>query len=177
MEVGQKIKRLRLQMDLTLEELASRSELSKGFLSQVERDLTSPSIATLSDIVEALGVDLATFFSKEEAEKIVFKEDDYFIDDQEEYSIQWIVPNAQKNEMEPMIITIKPEGKSQVVLPHEGQEFGYVLKGDIILKRNMQQHHLSKNQTFYVNGKHEHVLVNNSDEEAVILWVSNPPIF
>ena len=54
-EIGRKIKQLRIQKGLTLEELASRSELTKGFLSQLERELTSPSIATLNDIVEALG--------------------------------------------------------------------------------------------------------------------------
>ena len=53
-EIGRKIKQLRIQKGLTLEELASRSELTKGFLSQLERELTSPSIATLNDIVEAL---------------------------------------------------------------------------------------------------------------------------
>ena len=50
-EIGRKIKQLRIQKGLTLEELASRSELTKGFLSQLERDLTSPSMATLNDIV------------------------------------------------------------------------------------------------------------------------------
>ena len=53
MDIGHKIKQLRIQKGLTLEELASRSELTKGFLSQTERNLTSPSIATLNDIVEA----------------------------------------------------------------------------------------------------------------------------
>ena len=52
-EIGRKIKQLRIQKGLTLEELASRSELTKGLLSQLERELTSPSIATLNDIVEA----------------------------------------------------------------------------------------------------------------------------
>ena len=47
-----------------LEELASRCELTKGFLSQLERNLTSPSIATLQDIVEALGTTLAKFFQE-----------------------------------------------------------------------------------------------------------------
>ena len=51
MEIGQKIKRLRVLKGLTQEELADRAELSKGFISQVERDLTSPSIATLVDIL------------------------------------------------------------------------------------------------------------------------------
>ena len=53
MDIGAKIKLLRIKNQLTLEELANRSELTKGFLSQVERNLTSPSIATLEDILEA----------------------------------------------------------------------------------------------------------------------------
>ena len=57
MDIGNKIKQLRTRQGLTLEELASRSELTKGFLSQFERDLTSPSIDSLSDILEALGTD------------------------------------------------------------------------------------------------------------------------
>ena len=61
MDIGHKIKQLRIQKGLTLEELASRSELTKGFLSQMERNLTSPSIATLNDIVEALGSTLSEF--------------------------------------------------------------------------------------------------------------------
>ena len=60
MEIGKKIKALRTKNGLTLEELASRSELTKGFLSQLERDLTSPSISTLEDILEALGRVLIT---------------------------------------------------------------------------------------------------------------------
>ena len=63
MEIGNKIKRLRLQRGLTQEELAARTELSKGFISQLERDITSPSIATLLDILEALGADVAAFFN------------------------------------------------------------------------------------------------------------------
>ena len=51
MDIGQKIKELRVAKGLTQEELADRSELSKGFISQLERDLTSPSIATLMDIL------------------------------------------------------------------------------------------------------------------------------
>ena len=69
LEIGQKIKQLRIQKGLTLEELASRSELTKGFLSQMERDLTSPSIATLNDILEALGTTLAEFFKEEKEEQ------------------------------------------------------------------------------------------------------------
>lgn len=64
MDIGAKIKRIRLSNQLTLEELANRSELTKGFLSQLERDLTSPSVATLENILEALGTNLKDFFQK-----------------------------------------------------------------------------------------------------------------
>ncbi len=57
-----KIRRLRIKNALTQEELADRCELTKGFISQVERDLTSPSIATLVDILEGLGTNLKDFF-------------------------------------------------------------------------------------------------------------------
>ena len=72
-EIGRKIKQLRIQKGLTLEELASRSELTKGFLSQLERELTSPSIATLNDIVEALGSSLAEFFKEDSSiSKVIY---------------------------------------------------------------------------------------------------------
>ena len=66
MDIGKKLKELRVQNDLTLNDLASRCELTKGFLSQVEHNLTTPSIATLDDILEALGTNLSDFFKEEE---------------------------------------------------------------------------------------------------------------
>ena len=54
MELGEKIKELRNKQGLTQEELADRAELSKGFISQLERDMTSPSIATLEDLLQCL---------------------------------------------------------------------------------------------------------------------------
>lgn len=56
MDIGVKIRELRILNGLTQEELADRSELSKGFISQLENDLTSPSISTLEDILQCLGV-------------------------------------------------------------------------------------------------------------------------
>ena len=58
MELGEKIKELRNKQGLTQEELADRAELSKGFISQLERDMTSPSIATLEDLLQCLGTTL-----------------------------------------------------------------------------------------------------------------------
>ena len=105
MEIGNRIKEVRMQKGLTQEELADRAELTKGFISQVERDLTSPSIATLLDILQCLGITPAEFFKEEKDEQVVFEAEDYFekIDSKLGNTIKWIVPNAQKNIMEPMI--------------------------------------------------------------------------
>ena len=106
-------KELRLQNDLTLGDLASRSELTKGFLSQVERNLTTPSIATLQDILEALGSNLSEFFREEEETQIVFQTQDFFVDEQEDYQIEWVIPNAQKTRMEPILLTLHPRKKAR----------------------------------------------------------------
>lgn len=177
MNIGQRIKQLRIKSGLTLEELASRTELSKGFLSQLERDLTSPSIATLSDITEALGLSLSMFFQEDKQEKIVFGVDDFFVDEREDQTITWIVPNAQKNDMEPVELTLKPGALSFVIDPHVGQEFGYILSGKVTLVDGEKTYILKKGQTFYIHGAHQHYLKNDSNQVAKILWVCTPPIF
>lgn len=177
MNLGSKLKELRIRNDLTLEELASRSELTKGFLSQVERDLTSPSISTLEDILEALGTSLAEFFQEEKEEQIVFHTQDFFEDVKDEYKIEWIIPNAQKNEMEPILLTLFPNQKSQIIQSHMGEEFGYILKGNVILHRDNKKYKLKTKETFYIDGKSSHYLENAGNSEAKILWVTTPPMF
>ena len=177
MDIGKKIKELRLQNDLTLEDLASRSELTKGFLSQLERNLTSPSISTLEDILEALGTNLSEFFHEEEEEQIVFSTKDFFVDKKDEYQIEWIVPNAQKNEMEPILLTLPPKGKSHEMDSHQGEEFGYVLKGTVTLVRDNKKYKLKAKDTFYMNGKKSHYLYNHGNSDAKVLWITTPPAF
>lgn len=176
-DIGHKLRQLRIQKDLTLEELASRCELTKGFLSQLENDVSSPSIATLDDILEALGSSLAEFFSDDRPQQIVFGKDDFFIDEKDEYSISWIVPNTQKNEMEPIMVTIAPGGKSFEMSPHSGEEFGYVLEGSVILEIASRRQKVKKGETFYLHGKEFHCIKNEGKTQAKVLWVSTPPLF
>lgn len=177
MDIGKKIKELRLSNDLTLEELASRSELTKGFLSQVERNLTSPSISTLEDILEALGTDLSHFFRQEQEKKIIFHTTDFFEDEQEDYKIEWIVPNAQKNDMEPILLTLHPGCDSMEMVSHSGEEFGYVLKGSVLLVKGNQTYRIKAKETFYIEGTESHYLHNPGSVEARILWITTPPMF
>lgn len=179
MDIGQRIRQLRNKNNLTLEELASRCELTKGFLSQLERNLTSPSISTLEDIVEALGMSMYDFFKEDEDEKMVFGTEDFFVDEREDHTITWIVPNAQKNEMEPILLDLNPMGISQEIMPHEGEEFGYVLNGriKIIFSDTQKGFTVKKGQTFYIRGERQHYLKNDSAQLARVLWICTPPIF
>lgn len=177
MDIGAKIKRLRLSNQLTLEELANRSELTKGFLSQLERDLTSPSIATLENILEALGTNLKDFFSEDEDEQIVFSKDDFFENTQDDYKIFYIIPNAQKNEMEPILIELKEDKKSMEIDPHDGEEFGYVIQGKVTLVNGEEEYDVKKGETFYLKGNLPHYIINKNDTLAKVIWVSTPPIF
>ena len=136
MDIGNKLKELRVLKGLTQEELADRSELSKGFISQLERNLTSPSITTLMDILQCLGTSIGEFFNEAPDEQIVFGKQDYFVKVDTEYKneIKWIIPNAQKNTMEPIYLTLEAGGSTCPDTPHEGEEFGYILQGTAVQK-------------------------------------------
>lgn len=179
MQIGKKIKDLRIRKNLTQEELADRCELSKGFISQVERDLTSPSIATLIDILQCLGTDLKDFFDDSEDDQIAFKESDYFekIDDELQNKIEWIIPNAQKNMMEPIRLTLAPGGSTYPDNPHEGEEFGYVLSGSISLVIGKRTVKVKKGESFYYTPNATHYIKANEKTGAVLIFVSTPPSF
>ena len=177
MDIGAKLKELRILKGLTQEELADRAELSKGFISQLERDLTSPSIATLMDILQCLGTSIGEFFNETPEEQIVFGKTDYFEKHDQELKneIKWIIPNAQKNMMEPILLTLEPGGETYPDNPHEGEEFGYVLQGNISIHIGSKTYKAIKGESFYFVSDKKHYL--SSKAGAVLIWVSSPPSF
>lgn len=179
MQIGEKLKDLRLTLGLTQEELAERSEVTKGFISQIERDNSSPTIDTLSDILEALGTSLNEFFLDQPASIEVFKEEDYFeaIDEENKSTVYWIVPNTQKNDMEPIKLVLEPKGKSKVYTPFEGQEFIYVLKGKVEVVYKETKNILSKGECCYLKTDANRQIINKAKGRSEIIWVSSPPGF
>ena len=180
MDIGEKLRQLRLQRGLTQEDMADRCELSKGFISQVERNLASPSIATLTDMLECLGSSLSQFFSEEKAEKTVFTPHDMFVkEDAEDLhgSITWLVPDAQKNTMEPILLEMDEGGQTYPLPPHEGEEFGYVLSGAVYLVTGEKKTRVRTGCSFCIHPRQTHYLINAGKTKARVLWVSNPPIF
>ncbi len=179
MDIGGKIKQLRLLNTLTQQELADRSELSKGYISQLERNIITPTIATLQDVLTGLGTNLSEFFSGTYATQIVFKKKDMVTkkDEAEGRQIMWVVPDCQKNAMEPIILTLQPGGMSYQDDPHEGEEFGYVMEGSIKLEINDKKHTVTKGQSFYFKSDAKHLIRNTTNKKAVVLWISTPPSF
>ena len=177
MDIGNKLKELRVLKGLTQEELADRSELSKGFISQLERNLTSPSITTLMDILQCLGTSIGEFFNEAPDEQIVFGKQDYFVKEDTEYKneIKWIIPNAQKNTIEPIYLTLQAGGSTCPDTPHEGEEFGYVLQGAVSIHLGNKTYKAKTGESFYYTADKTHFL--SSKNGATLIWVSSPPSF
>ena len=177
MSIVTKLKGLRVLKGLTQEELAERAERSKGVSSQLERDLTSPSIATLMDILQCLGTSIGEFFNETPEEQIVFGKNDYFEkhDTDLKNEIKWIIPNAQKNVMEPIMLTLEAGGSTYPDNPHEGEEFGYVMQGSISIPLGSKTYKAKKGEPLYFIPDQKHYLTSKSG--AVILWVRSPPSF
>ena len=179
LNIGNKIKSLRQRSGLTQKELADRCELSKGFISLLESNQTSPSLSTLEDILLTLGSSFREFFAGEAAEKPVYSKKDVFVKEFAELGavIHWLIPNAQKKDMEPILLTLTPGGRSETGLPHAGEEFGYVLSGCVQLTLAERSYKVRKGESFSFAPDSRHWLENIGKSAASVLWISAPPSF
>ena len=177
MNLGKKIKQMRNQKGLTQEELADRCELTKGYISQLENNLNSPSIATLTDILSALGSNLSEFFREEPEEKVVFSKEEFIEKDSDGVLQHWLIPNAQKNMMEPILVELSEGAETAGDIPHEGEEFGFVLEGKIAIVLGKKHHVCKKGEAFYYTASKPHSIINKGKNKAKFIWISTPPNF
>lgn len=177
MDLGSKIKRMRNQKGLTQEELADRCELTKGYISQLENNLNSPSIATLTDILSALGSNLSEFFMEEREEKVVFSKEEFIQKDSEGVLWKWLIPNAQKNMIEPVLVELDENACVAEDIPHEGEEFGYVLEGKVGIDLGNKRYLCKRGEAFYYAAAKTHKVTNVGKSKARFLWISTPPNF
>ena len=177
-KIGSRIKDLRNQKGLTQQELADRTELTKGYISQLEHGIVAPSVITLLDLIECLGTTPSDFFKDTQVDQVVYSEEGFFEkEDENGNSIQWIVPTAQKNRMEPLLVRLNPYQKLSEDTPHEGEEFGYVLSGRIRLHLGDKVYHVKTGESFYYPTDKPHYIENSTARPARFIWVSTPPSF
>ena len=137
-------------------------------------------IATLTDLLECLGSSLQEFFDERPNEKTVFAPQDMFVKEDPEKlkgTITWLVPDAQKNAMEPILLEMEEGGRSEPMPPHEGEEFGYVLAGSVFLVMGAGKTRVRSGCSFCIHPREEHWLMNAGKSRARVLWVSTPPSF
>jgi transcriptional regulator with XRE-family HTH domain len=179
LKIGAKIRRLRQANNLTQEELANRTYLTKGFISQLERDLTSPSIVTLKGILDVLGEELADFFRDVKHERVLFDKKARVLSSAstEEMSVEVLVPSAQSRLMDPVLVILQPGTLTETHTPHEGEEFGFLLQGRVTLWVDKIPYRMRKGDCFYFSSDREHKLHNTGKNVAKLVWIVSPPVF
>ena len=176
-KIGKQIKNLRIKNDLTLDDLAHRSGLSKGFLSQLERGLTYPALDNFYDILEALGTDFSMFFRDNKDTQKIYTKEDYSVKENDDYKIEWLVLNAQKNDSEPIKLTLNPRSSSFIVEPFEGEHFIYSLKGKVSIVYGNETFEINKGETFYSVADKSVSLLEKNGGKPEVLWITTPPYF
>jgi transcriptional regulator with XRE-family HTH domain len=179
LQIGKRIKRLRLAKNLTQEELANRTGSTKGYISQLEREYTSPSLARLKDILDVLGGGLADFVQEHVPEQVVYQKSERILaaDSKENLRVELPIQASQQQQMEPVLVTLAPEGRTWEDRSHQGQEFGYVLRGAVVLQVGHERHRLRQGDCFYFTADKRHLLENTGRREAQIMWLVTPPTF
>ncbi|ETT85689.1 XRE family transcriptional regulator [Viridibacillus sp. FSL R5-0477] len=175
MQIGKKIKRLRLKKGLTQEELGERTDLSKGYISQLERDLNSPSIETLFTLLEVLGSTPKDFFDDEQEEqKVVYTDEDQtiFTDEDKKYRIQWLIPTSNEKEIEPVILTFEQNGEFKQFEPSLSETFIYVLTGRVRLVLGKEEYIATAGNAVYFDASDTHQLFNAHAGKTELLLVA-----
>lgn len=178
MQVGPLIKARRLQMKLTLTEVAKRSGLSVPFLSQVERGDAGLSVVSLVKISEALGVSVSYFLDTSEPDVPMRSARDFhfFTLVESKMKLARIGSVAPDRALEPLLVVFPPKYETEA-LQHAGEEFLYVLRGEITIRLGRRKYRLFEGDTGHFKSAIRHKWVNPGNTEAQILWIGTPKLF
>jgi len=177
--VYEKIRELRLHNKMTLKDLAEKTGLSVGFLSQVERGISSMTIVSLSKIAKALGVNLKDLVDVEVRKSFVNRKDSQILLRMERSFTNYIRLNGEFDDrkMEPLILRVKPNTIDAEECQHEGEEFYYVIKGRAVFLIEDQEYIVGEGESIHYPSRLKHKTLNRENEELVMLNVTVPLIF
>lgn len=179
--VGQRIRDIRRSRKLSLEAIAARTDLSIGFLSQIERGLSSPSLRVLATIADVLGVGIAGLFGAKEAtasgsDAIVTREQQ-----RAELNLwrtgiskQLLSPSGSDGRLNLFLVHLEPDGSTgDELYTHDGEEAGLVLEGEMKLTVDAETWTLKTGDSFRFASRRPHRFSNPSSKaKAVVLWVN-----
>ena len=175
---GERIRNLRLARDLTQEELAERADLTKGFISVLERDQTSISVDSLDQILKVLNIKISDFFREIDQPQVVYTPDDRTsIADTGASLFELLIPGGADRKMEAARVVMQPGEVTYSVKPYRGEAFGIVTEGTIRIAFGSEVHEAPANSSFYFSGDREHTIENRGKRSAEFYWVTTPPTF
>jgi transcriptional regulator with XRE-family HTH domain len=161
MEIGDHIRKIRMQQGRTLQEVADACQCSKALLSKIENDKVVPAIATLSKIANALGVKVSALLEEGENGGVAFTPNiqlhpDSFIATSKGYDIFAFAPHVVNKKMQPVLIrAVKGDVRTHTV-HHEGEEFFYVLEGELKVHIGSTEYLLRTGESIYFDSLNEH---------------------
>lgn len=176
-ELAQRIKAKRLQRRMTLEELAKASGLTHSWLSKVENFRITPSLPALIQLSKALGVSIAELVTGLDAEPdlcLVKADERKVIERDRPYSsivYESLAYKRPERVMDPFVLTIPPGVARKEALPHEGEEFLYVLHGKITLEYGSKSYDMEAGDSAYFNATVKHRVINRSRKDSQVLCV------
>jgi transcriptional regulator with XRE-family HTH domain len=172
---GAKMEQLRTVKQISLEQLANLTGLSQRYLKEIEQGIANPSVSVVIQIAKALAIDSGSFLSAED-EASEKKRMESFYKRTQAYSYKTLTPDAEKKHMKAFLVTIDPKGDHKMVeYRHEGEEFVFVLEGEVEVIIGEKRHQLKKDETLHFDSGMAHKLRNLCGEEAKLLVVIYTP--
>jgi quercetin dioxygenase-like cupin family protein len=173
---GAKMKQLRQLRKISFEHLANKTGLSHRYLRDIEEGKIIPPVSAVIQISKALSIDSGSFLSAEEQEALEKKRKESFYKRTQAYSYKTLTPDAETRHMKAFLVTIDAKQDHRMVdYRHEGEEFIYVLKGEVEVRVGENQNRLKKSETLHFDSGIPHKLRNLGDEEAKLLVVLYTP--
>ena len=176
--VGPLIRARRRHLSLTLQELGDAADLSVGYLSQIERDNATPSLGTLAQIAQALGVSLDYFIAMPRVSDSLSRarERPVFSIDGSSIHYEQLGADLPGHELSSFILHVPPGYASETV-SHEGEELIHVLEGEIVQMLDDEQFVLRPGDSLHYRGNRPHSWSNQSTGPARLLWVGTLAVF
>jgi transcriptional regulator with XRE-family HTH domain len=184
--VGEKIRQIREMKKVSLEELSERSGMDISLVQKIEQDRNVPSLAPLIKIARALGVRLGTFLDDSDSfGPVVVRSGEYqkgvrftsqLSEAREHLNFFSLASDKAGRNMEPFIVDIEPSLQSDYMLSsHEGEEFIYVLEGDVEINYGKEIYKLAKGDSIYLDSIVSHNVHSADNSSARILAVVYAP--
>jgi len=177
MTLGSKLKTLREMKGYTLKQTAEISGLSIGFISQVERGQTDPSLSSLKKLSGALGVKLGDLFEQDSAVHVLVKKGEGNILHINSSVYCELLAASFNKTMEPMIKFIAPGGESGLVDHHTGEEFIWVIEGDLQMTLGNTVYMLHSGDSVFFQANQIHAWKNVGTGLCRALWITSPPCY